>query len=286
MVDLTEYRNKNLTYEALNGEIKLPLRPYLGMSQLGHSCDRFLFYYFNWCFKDKTTKRMLELWKRGHREEDAIIERLEKIGIFVYGRQIEHSHADGTILGHNDGLCIGVKEAPKTVHIAEFKTIKDSEFKKLKKLGCVEKWKPSYHIQQQIYMYKAGLKRAFFYGVNKNDDDIWVERTKIDPSIGKNALKRGERIISLFSPPPRPFPSTWWECKYCSAYQICHLDGKFDKNCRTCKYVLKGAKGEWFCDLGTTTLHWRVIDLTTSQQRKACNQYVFNKHLKRKFKKK
>ena len=106
------------TKHALEGEVILRPRPQLGMSQLGNECSRYLWYQFRWGYIDKTSKRMIRLWDRGHREEPEIIKALNEIGIEVWGDQTEMVAGHGHIKGHCDGICIGVIEAPKTEHLA------------------------------------------------------------------------------------------------------------------------------------------------------------------------
>ena len=69
MTDLTQF---NLTtLDKINsGLIKQELRPYLGMSQIGHHCERYLWLSFRWCFDSYFEPRMLRLFARGHREEN------------------------------------------------------------------------------------------------------------------------------------------------------------------------------------------------------------------------
>jgi hypothetical protein len=235
------------------------------MSQMGHSCERFLWYTFRWCYRSFIPVRINRLFERGHREEEALIEMLEEVGIKVWNRQNEVVSIHGHSKGHCDGECIGVIEAPKTVHVLELKTMNDKYFKEVKKNG-VEKSKPVYYGQAQLYMKHFNRKRTLFVGSNKNDDDVLVERLYYDRGYADNLEERGESIILSERPPKRRYKPTWYECKFCEAKDICHGGEQVHKTCRTCDYMDILPGGKWSCNRCE-------IELTTSQQRIGCDHY-------------
>lgn len=240
-------------------------RPYLGMSQIGHSCRRYLWYSFRWCFKDVISARLSRLFNRGHREEPAIVETLSKVGLIFWGDQTEITMAHGHSKGHCDGMCLGVIEAPKTVHLTEYKTMSDKYFKEICKLGCKAS-KPIYYAQCQIYMRKLKLTRTLFVAVNKNDDSMYIERIKLDEKFADELERKAEDIILSEEPPEKEFNSTWFECRWCSARDICHFEGVPQRNCRTCKFCDILQNGRWECANYD-------IQLTTEQQRLGCERY-------------
>jgi hypothetical protein len=262
---------------ALNGIFKTTLgeieklgekqehRPYLGMSQIGHSCSRYLWYSFRWAYEINHSARLLRLFNRGHREEPAIVETLNKIGIICYGDQTEIVMAHGHAKGHCDGMSMGVIEAPKTVHLNEYKTMSDKYFKEVCKLG-VKASKPIYYAQCQIYMKKLKLTRTLFIAVNKNDDSMYIERIKYSKDFADELERKAEDIILSEKPPKKEFDSTWFECKYCDARDICHFEGIPEKNCRTCENCDILPEGKWECSRHN-------IPLATGQQRIGCNKY-------------
>ena len=253
-------QNTNTTLHVIeHGEVAQVTRPYLGMSSLGHSCPRYLWYAFRWCYTEYHTPRKLRLFNRGHREEPAMIEQLNRKGIRFWGAQTEFTCAHGHCLGHCDGFCDKVIEAPKTVHLAEFKTISDTYMKKLKKDG-VKLYSPAYYGQTQIYMKHANLTRCLFMAVNKNDDEYYIERIRYDENYAANLERKAENIILSEGPPPKQFESTWFECKWCAAKDICHNGMEVDHNCRTCQYCDLCPDGKWECShIG--------LQITTSMQR-------------------
>ena len=60
---------EGLRLQIESGEIEQTNRVYLGMSQMGHSCSRYLWYYFRWATVQKHTPRKLRIFSRGNHEE-------------------------------------------------------------------------------------------------------------------------------------------------------------------------------------------------------------------------
>jgi len=240
-------------------------RPYLGISQIGHHCERYLWYAFRWCFTESITPRLNRLFQRGHNEEPLIAETLSNIGIKIWGDQTEVVFAYGHGKGHNDGICSGVIEAPKTDHLLEDKTMNDKSFKDTCKQG-VKASKPQYFTQCQLYMKFLKLTRTLFVAVNKNDDSMYIERIKYDKEFADKAEKKAEEIILSEEPPKKRFQPSWYQCKWCAANKICHGTNPVDENCRTCQNCDILPDGEWECNL-------HKIKLSTGQQRIGCNKY-------------
>lgn len=249
-----------------------PPRPYLGMSGLGHSCSRYLWYEFRWAFKEDHSTRLKRLFSRGHREEVPVVRDLERIGISCknYGTedQVEMEAGFGHMKGHSDGICENVPEAPKTTHLLEIKTVNDKGFKKLCKMG-LKAANPKYYAQVQLYMHFLKLKRALHITVNKNDDAYYVERIRYDRTKALELIQKGEGIILSEQPPMKVYTSTWWECKFCSAFSICHRDTVWEKNCRTCRFVSPEHNGEWSCNIQTAADSEPFL-LTLERQRQGC----------------
>lgn len=238
-------------------------RPYLGMSEIGHSCTRFLWYRFRWAFTDEPSTRVRRLFNRGHREEPAIISELEKINYKVSELQKQFTYCYGHVQGHWDGKVENVVEAPKTAHVLEIKTMNDKAFKDVIKKG-VKQSKPVYYAQAQLYMGHSKLKRCLFIAVNKNDDSYYIERIKADKTQLFLLNKRAMGVVLAELPPLRPFTSTWYECKWCSAYDICHKGAAPDVSCRMCIEAAPNNTGGWDCG---------SKELSINAQRCACDLY-------------
>jgi len=232
---------------AIASRQKASFRPHLGVSLLGHKCDRFLWLTFRWAFREIHPGRILRLFDRGQEEEDRQIRYMQAAGMQVT-RQQERVEFSAHVSGSIDGVVSGVPGAEKTAHLWECKTHSKKSFDELERLG-VQKAKPMHYTQMQVYMYGMNLTRALYWPVCKDDDRIAPERIKVDPEHAKAAIARGVRITeSEKMPEPMSTDPTWYECKYCPAYGICH-GGEPSRmvNCRTCAHSTATEKG-WYCE--------------------------------------
>ncbi len=261
--------NKKTTLGLIDGgDIAAEHRPYLGMSQLGHSCPRYLWLSFRWAFTDSYSKRIGRLFLRGHNEEITIKAELAKIGVDTYGDQEEVVAGFGHIKGHIDDKAMGVPEAPKTEHLVEYKTMNDKAFKDVSKKK-VKASKPIYYAQMQLYMHFMKLTRALFIAVNKNDDAWYVERVRYDKEFAEALVTKGEGIVISTLPMIAMFKRTWYECKWCSASDQCRGDAPLAVNCRTCQHASPELDGKWSCNFTEDT----PADLTTYRQRTGCTEH-------------
>lgn len=245
------------------GEKEAP-RTYLGASLIGHDCDRYLWYVFRQCVREKFEGRMLRLFERGKREESMFIRELRGIGCEVvdeddFGNQTKVITLGGHFRGHLDAMILGLPEAPKSWHVGEFKTHNDSSFNKLKKDG-VKASKPQHYAQMLVYMGLTKVDRAYYLAVNKNTDELYSERVHFDPAEFKKIMTRAKRIITSDAPCERVATrSDDWRCKMCAANKICWGNGEDAVcplprvNCRSCCHatpvVDDSDKGAWTCDL-------------------------------------
>jgi hypothetical protein len=229
-------------------EVSDPVRPYFGISGIGASCTRALWYNFRWVSKRTFKPRVKRLLNRGHREEPIVIKDLRAIGCEVKGAQKTMVTGYGHIKGHPDGIVANVPDAPKTDHLLEIKTANNSNFNKIKKVG-VEKAQPSYWAQVQCYMSLLKLKRTLFIVVNKDNDERYYERIRYDKEVADGFFKRAEDTILSEFPPPKIGGATWYECKWCDHYQLCQFGDPPQVNCRTCHQLDMHKNGRWRCGL-------------------------------------
>ena len=135
-------------------------RPHMGVSLLGHHCERWLWINFRWAVVEDFDGRILRLFRRGHSEEDTIIKDLRNIGIDIRSsqRRVDFgNHVSGSLDGVIES---GVPEAPKSRHVAEFKTHSKKSFDDMVKNG-VEKSK-SDRIRSR-FQHLFNLKQVDFY---------------------------------------------------------------------------------------------------------------------------
>ena len=224
-------------------------RSHMGVSLLGHHCDRWLWINFRWAVVEDFEGRILRLFRRGHSEEDTIIKDLRNIGIDIRSsqRRVDFgNHVSGSLDGVIES---GVPEAPKARHVAEFKTHSKKSFDDMVKNG-VEKSKPMHFIQMQVYMHGTSINRALYLAVCKDDDRIYTERVKYDKKVAEDAIIRGKRIaMSDRMPEPCSADPSWYQCKFCPAHSFCHKAEPTKRvNCRTCAHSTAMADSTWRCE--------------------------------------
>lgn len=184
--------------------------------------------------------------------------------------------------GSLDGILIGLLEAPKTWHLLEMKTHNDKSFTELVKHG-VQKAKYEHFIQMQTYMGMSHeqlsdspipiLDRALYFAVNKNTDELYMERLHYDGGVYIGIKEKVRRILFATNPPPRiSDKKSFFQCNWCDYKDICHGTPeeyqKPERNCRTCLYSTPMSDGTWRCEKFD-----KVICL--EEQRAGCEKHLF-----------
>lgn len=257
----------------------------LGASEIGKACDRRIWYAFRWYGQEDFDGRMLRLFETGHLEEKRFAGNLRAIGCEVHldsgsdGSQFTFTDISGHFVAKIDGAVLGIPEAQKTWHCLELKTHNAKSFGKLRSAG-LRVSKPDHYCQLIVGMALSGMKRGLYLAVNKDTDELYSERFRIEECKDDVAaiLKRAASII--FSPVPperisRKADST--ECRYCPFNAICHEDAEPDRTCRSCKHSMPFAPdtepvegenlpGDWVCHE-----HCRI--LSKEDQEAGCELY-------------
>jgi hypothetical protein len=253
-------------------------RGYLGGSEIGRACARQVWYRFRWALRVAFDGRMLRLFNTGHREEPRLLDELRRIGIQALDvdpetkRQWRFTAHGGHLSGSLDAVVLGILEAPKTWHLAEFKTANTKKFTALKKDG-VERVEPVHFAQMQMYMGLAELTRAAYFVVCKENDSLYFERVKFDQAVFERLLERARQIITSAEPLTKysadPFSPP---CCFCEQLPICHEEQVPEVNCRTCAYstpvLEEGDSARWRCER-----HDR--DLSLQDQERGCDEHLF-----------
>ena len=248
-------------------------RSHLGASLIGKACERALWYDFRWTTKARFEGRVLRLFETGNREEERLVRNLRRTGATVLevdpetGRQFRVQAHGGHFGGSLDGVAIHLLEAPKAWHVLEFKTHSNKSFTDLvaKK---VRESKPQHFAQMQIYMNLMGMNRAMYLAVNKDTDDLYVQRVEADVAYTEQLLEKARRII--FAPTPLPRISeepSWYQCRLCDHADVCHGTRAAEVNCRTCLHS-SPVEGGWHCDR-----HQKP--LSEVDQRTGCEQHLY-----------
>ena len=249
-------------------------RPHLGASQIGKNCERALWLSFRWAKRAKFPARILRLFARGHREEANLTALLQSAGVRVStfdpatGKQYRLGGAHFS--GSCDGMAENVPEAPKTRHIVEYKTSGAKAFAKLQDYG-VQKAQPTHYDQMQCYMHWSGLTRALYVSVNKDNDELHIERIDYDKEHAESLQAKAERIIYADRmPEPVSADPSWYECKFCEYHDQCHGSRMVSEvNCRTCCHSTPTKQGRWHC------ARWQS-DIPTDAQRTGCDSHVLH----------
>ena len=248
-------------------------RSHLGASLIGKACERALWYDFRWTTKARFEGRVLRLFETGNREEERLVRNLRRTGATVLevdpetGRQFRVQAHGGHFGGSLDGVALHLLEAPKAWHVLEFKTHSNKSFTDLvaKK---VRESKPQHFAQMQIYMHLMGMNRAMYLAVNKDTDDLYVQRVEADVAYTEQLLEKARRII--FAPTPLPRISeepSWYQCRLCDHADVCHGPRAAEINCRTCLHSTP-VEGGWHCDR-----HQKP--LSEVDQRTGCEQHLY-----------
>ena len=190
-------------------------RQYLGLSEIGHKCPRWLWYAHHNTLSKPVEGRIIRLFRTGNIIEDAIISDLESIGIEVTDRQREVVIVNGniTLKGHIDGIASG--------QLLEIKSASEKYFKQLLKVGY-EKWNPKYKAQAHVYMVLCDLEECMVVVENKNDSNIYIETLKLDRDYVTKLLIDVFAAITLPEPPDRICPDvSWYESKCCKYQEVC-----------------------------------------------------------------
>jgi hypothetical protein len=226
-------------------------RKHLGASEIGHQCERYLWYKFRWMFENDFSGRMLRLFNRGHLEETRFLEWLEGIGFRPSNKLLQFSACGGHFGGTSDNaLMLPVRYAlGDALLLAEFKTqATGAAFNNLK-TGGIKEEKPTHWNQVCTYGAALGFKYCIYVVINKNDDDLHVEILELDEALGHANIYKANRIITAKTPPePISTNPSDYRCKYCDALSVCHLDAMPPRNCRSCGAATPINMG-WHCGL-------------------------------------
>lgn len=260
-------------------------RPYLGMSSIGMSCERRLWYGFRWGAREQFDCDTLWRFEDGHRSEDIMAARLRLVpGIQLQtvdprtGQQFGFVDIGGHFRGHADGLVTGLLQAPKTLHVWEAKATNEKNQAKLDKLkaqhgekAALALWEPVYYAQAILYMAYSETTRHYLTASSPGARTMTSVRTDSNLDVARALRTRAERIITA----PEPLAKisddpAWYECKWCPMQSICHGNKLPAVNCRTCVHATPelDGNGRWSCAL-------KKHDITVSEQRVGCPSHRY-----------
>lgn len=274
MADLTKVLADDPTLEAADRALEaehakqLP-RKYLGMSQIGESCTRKLWYSFRYAYRERFDADTIKRFEDGHKSEDLIAARLRMApGVTLEtvdqrtGDQFRYTDHNGHASGHCDGKITGLIQAPVKKHIWENKSTSEKKFTELKKIiidvgekQALRKWNATYYGQAQLYMHYEPTDRHYMTVCTPGGRNWLGLRTEYNQEYAVNLRDRAGRIIKSEEPMDRISDDpAWFECRNCPARGMCHEDDTPNRSCRTCLHSTPIENGEWHCDRWGKTL--------------------------------
>lgn len=203
-------------------------------------------------------------------DDEAHVKRAEEKGVKL--KQWRILDVDGHFGGSKDGHAyklpgvelFGLTE--KDPVLLEFKTHGQKSFDVLLRTGLL-KSKPKHYAQMQVYMTKSGIKLGLYMAVNKNTDELFACWVECAPQVGAHMLGKARDVI--VSPIPMPRISnnpSWFACRFCDHYKVCHHGERMAKNCRTCAFSKPIEDGKWYC------ARWSSV-IPSANQRTGCDHY-------------
>lgn len=167
--------------------------------------------------------------------------------------------------GHSGGSLDGKGYLPEKYGLTEeilfeFKTHSEKSFKDLKSKR-MKMSKPVHYAQCCAYGYIMKLNYVCYVSVNKNDDGLHLELLPLNHKTGEILVMKADRIIMSQEPPPRLHENpTFWLCKACNYFPICHAKGEIDRNCRSCKHAEPAKDKLWVCNKHQQILTDEIIE--------------------------
>jgi hypothetical protein len=251
----------------------------ISVSILGRECERALWYEFRWTSPLEIIDGPKAItFETGDIEEQRLLGALRMIGCEVIdhderGKQVRVSSVAGHVRGKIDGKVLGLPEAPKTWHIVECKSMKETYWNAVVKKGVREGYYDHW-VQLNIYCHLLGFDRGFYICRNKNTGLVHCERIETDHAEAIRLLARAERIVKMAEPPPKlfsdPTKKVAFKCGYCRHKGVCHYKEFARVNCRTCLHSSPVMVGEamWSC-----VRHNKP--LTLDEQKRGCGSHLY-----------
>ncbi len=276
------------TLAAIDSEIEdrengKPAREYLGMSGIGHSCERKSWMDWRWVSRVQFRADTLKRFADGHHGEEVQADRLRMVdGITLLtvnpenGRQWGVSDIGGHFKGHMDGALLGLLQAPKTWHVWEHKQVEEKKQAKLEKLKAekgekqaLAAWDAIYYAQAILYMHYSGMDRHYLTCATPGGRRTISVRTEANTEDALRLLAKAERIIASAVPPARiSADPAWFECRLCPHSEACHGDAVPERHCRSCLHSSPVADGAWTCER-------QRMPITVRDQRQGCAAHLY-----------
>ena len=208
-------------------------RTYLGGSRIGEPCARKLVYEYTRAPLDAGKGfdgRTLRIFDAGHQFETLSIRWLRAAGFDLRthrsdGEQFGFVTANGRIRGHIDGVIVdGPDIGVAWPVLFEHKALNSKSWTDTVKQG-VQRSKPVYFAQLQIYMAYMDLGSALFTALNKDTQALHHEIVAFDARVAQALSDKAVEIIRAAEAgelPPRIAASPdFYLCRWCAYAQRC-----------------------------------------------------------------
>lgn len=260
------------TAQRLERETRFPFSVCVGPSWLGQPCQRAGWYKFHWSGSEEFPGRLLRVFQRGSNEEGVQVRWITDAGYTLHdrdyktGRQYAYEDLDGHLFAFADGIL----EAGGQRYIFECKTHSKKSFSSIVRKGVLD-GKPEHYAQCQMYMKLSGLRKALYWAVSKDDDEIYSEVIEYDEGEAERLMEKAKEIV--YSPTALPKLASdpeYFACRYCTFRATCH-EGVFPPvSCRTCTHSTPVEGRKWRCE------KWGEEIPDKQAQLAACEHHVFN----------
>ncbi len=221
-------------------------------------CARKLWYILRWLLPPEQIEdgRRLAIFETGNNYEQRVIDDFRAADFEVHdvdpdtGKQVRVSLARGFLRGKIDAKIKGLVEAPKTEHVAEIKSAKNTDYNAVVKHGVKAK-KPLHYGQLIVYMADLGFSRGAYIIRCKNTDNMHLERLRWEDvkDDARRIIDRVERLVDEHKPPERISTNgDKWPCSFCNFVEQCQRGAMPPRrSCRTCINFTFTSDGNGHC---------------------------------------
>ena len=220
----------------------------IAASAVGTSCDRQLWLSLRWASPPEApTGRQLRIFERGSLEEERVLGDLRRAGVEISREQERFALAGGWLRGKIDGVGVGFLEAPKAEHVLEIKSMNASGWRSVQKHGLMRS-KPEHWHQLHAGMAALGIARGAYVTVNKDTEEILIERVRLDVEEANRQEARVERLVAEHEPPLKIAENAERPpCRFCRHKRHCFEAAMPRRHCRTCLHFAFGRDGNGHC---------------------------------------
>lgn len=205
---------KDLIYKSiLEKKQNEPERDYLGFSEIGHPCLRYLWIKYHYPqLKEPFSEKQAVIFENGHWVEKKLIHQMRQAGFDITDQQIEMNLFNGKFKGHPEGLTT-IEPYGKVVF--ELKGLKHSIWLNYKKNG-VKATSSIYYAQAIMLAGYLKLPGTYWLAESKDTQDLYEEFIESDPIEYKNICNKASSIIYGEIPQGISSRIDWWKCVNCS----------------------------------------------------------------------